>query len=177
MNIYLKGRFAGNGPLLYLRVMYRLIRKEDNERLAAIIRAGISEFDVPKEGTAYTDPTTDDLYTLFLTPRSTYCVAEEDGIILGGCGIFPTPGLPPQCGELVRFFLAAEARGKGIGYALMEKSFEAARTLGYTQLYIESFPEMTKAVAMYEKAGFTYLEAPLGNSGHYACNVWMLKGL
>lgn len=158
-------------------MIYRTIRKEDNERLAAIIRAGISEFDVPKEGTAFTDPTTDDLYELFLTPRSTYWVAEEDGIILGGCGIFPTPGLPPGCGELVRFFLAAEARGKGIGYTLMKKSFEAAKALGYEKLYIESFPEMMRAVSMYEKAGFRYLDAALGNSGHYACNVWMLKDL
>lgn len=30
-------------------------------------------------------------------------------------------------------------------------------------------------VDMYEKAGFRYLSAPLGNSGHFACNLWMLK--
>ncbi|MCK7556907.1 GNAT family N-acetyltransferase [Chitinophaga sedimenti] len=106
-----------------------------------------------------------------------YCVAEEDGLILGGCGVFPTAGLPDGHGELVRFFLAAEARGKGLGRELMERTFETARQLGYTHLYIESFPEMTKAVSMYEKAGFTYLDAALGNSGHYACNVWMLKTL
>jgi putative acetyltransferase len=158
-------------------VIYRNIRKEDNVRLAAIIRAGIAEFDVPKEGTAYTDPTTDDLFTLFQTPGSAYCVAEEDDLILGGCGVFPTSGLPAGYGELVRFFLAAEARGKGLGRELMERTFETARQSGYTHLYIESFPEMTKAVSMYEKAGFTYLDAPLGNSGHYACNVWMLKTL
>ncbi|UYQ91538.1 GNAT family N-acetyltransferase [Chitinophaga horti] len=158
-------------------MIYRTIRKEDNEHLAVIIRAGIAEFDVPTEGTAYTDPTTDDLFTLFQAPGSAYTVAEEHGLILGGCGVYPTAGLPGGYAELVRFFLAAEARGKGIGRLLMERTFDMARELGYTHLYIESFPEMKKAVGMYEKAGFNYLDKALGNSGHYACNVWMVKAL
>jgi putative acetyltransferase len=59
----------------------------------------------------------------------------------------------------------------------MEMSMESARQFGYKYLYIESFPLFVKAVSIYEKQGFKKLEHPLGNSGHSACNVWMLKEL
>jgi putative acetyltransferase len=156
----------------------REIRPSDNQAVARIVRAAIEEFDIPKEGTAYTDPDTDNMYQLFQKfPKSIYLIAEEEGLLLGGCGISPTGGLPDGCAELVRFFLAKESRGKGIGKTLMTAAMDHARTLGYKQLYLESFPELTVAVSMYEKAGFRYLDHSMGNSGHYACNVWMLKDL
>ncbi|SIT92283.1 GNAT family N-acetyltransferase [Pontibacter indicus] len=155
----------------------RPIQPADNEPLASLIRQVFREFKIDRPGTVYTDPTTDALYELFRQPRSAYFVAEENGTILGGCGVYPTEGLPKGCAELVKFYLAAEARGKGIGNQLMQQSIAAARALGYTQLYLESFPELAKAVSMYEKAGFKPIPHALGNSGHYACNIWMLKNL
>jgi putative acetyltransferase len=59
----------------------------------------------------------------------------------------------------------------------MDKCNEAAKNLGYTHLYLESFPELAKAVGMYQKAGFQHLEHSLGNSGHFACTIWMAKEL
>ncbi|MFB6457876.1 GNAT family N-acetyltransferase [Chitinophaga sp. Hz27] len=160
-----------------MSVIFRDIVPADNPVMAAIIRRSIEEFDVPTEGTAHTDPTTDNLYQLFQTPGSRYAIAEDAGVILGGCGIFPTNGLPAGCAELVRFFLSPAARGKGLGVKLLEKSYEFAKEEGYTSLYLESFSEMTRAIALYEKNGFDYLPAPLGNSGHDACTIWMLKTL
>lgn len=57
----------------------------------------------------------------------------------------------------------------------MGRRFISAVSSGYEQLYLESFPELGTAVNMYEKAGFKHLEKPLGNSGHHACTIWMLK--
>ena len=155
----------------------RPIQPSDNEPLATLIRQVFREFKIDKPGTVYTDPTTDALYELFQQPASAYFVAEEDGTILGGCGVYPTEGLPEGCAELVKFYLAAEARGKGVGNQLMQQSIATARELGYKQLYLESFPELARAVSMYEKAGFRRVSHALGNSGHYACNIWMLKDL
>ncbi|MHC2993650.1 acetyltransferase [Pontibacter sp. HJ8] len=155
----------------------RPIQPSDNEPLAILIRQVFREFKIDKPGTVYTDPTTDALYELFQQPASAYFVAEVDGEIVGGCGVYPTEGLPKGCAELVKFYLAAEARGKGIGNQLMQQSIAAARELGYKQLYLESFPELARAVSMYEKAGFRRISHALGNSGHYACNIWMLKDL
>jgi putative acetyltransferase len=155
----------------------RPIEKKDNLPLAELIRKVFREFKIDMPGTVYTDPTTDNLYELFQNPSSEYWVAEENGIIVGGCGIYPTNGLPAECAELVKFYLAAAFRGKGIGNELMQKSIVSAKRLGYRQLYLESFPELAKAVGMYERAGFKPLEKALGNSGHYACNIWMIKNL
>ena len=46
---------------------------------------------------------------------------------------------------------------------------------GYSQIYLESIPEFSTAVSIYEKQGFQYLNQPLGNTGHDGCNLWMLK--
>jgi putative acetyltransferase len=160
-----------------MNLTIRAITENDNQVLAELIRKVFREFKIDKPGTVYTDPTTDTLYTVFENPKSAYFIAEVDGEIVGGCGIYPTDGLPEGCAELVKFYLVAEARGKGIGNDLMQKSIAKARELGYSQLYLESFPELAKAVSMYEKAGFKPLQQAMGNSGHYACNIWMLKDL
>ena len=159
-------------------VTIRNIQIEDNVELARIIRESLVEFDVPKIGTVYSDPDTDRLYQLFNeAPTSCYFVAEEDGVLIGGCGVYPTLGLPTGYAELVKLYLTAATRGKGIGKMLMDKCYEEAAKLGYTHLYLESFPQLAKAVSMYEKAGFKPLTGALGNSGHFACTIWMVKEL
>ncbi len=158
-------------------IQYTLIQESDDATLSFLIKRIFEEFGIDIPGTVYTDPTTDHLSELFKTEGSIYWVAKENGKILGGCGIFPTNGLHNGYAELVKLYLSKDARGKGIGRALMERCFESARQLNYTHLYLESFPELAKAVAMYEKSGFVKLSHALGNSGHYACNIWMEKKL
>lgn len=158
-------------------ILFRLIEEKDNEEIAELIRSVFREFNIARPGTVYFDPTTDDLYTLFKTPGSEYWIAEENGIIIGGCGVFPTPNLPEGYAELVKLYLASSFRGKGIGWRLMEKTFESARRLQYRHLYLESLPELGKAISLYERAGFRKLTTPLGNSGHFGCDIWMTKDL
>jgi putative acetyltransferase len=160
-----------------MAIRIRSIRQEDNAALAKIIRDIFIEFDAPLTGTVYSDPQTDHLYEVFAEEKCAYFVAEEDGVVLGGCGVYPTDGLPEGCAELVKFYLSPASRGKGLGRTLMERSFEAAKELGYRQLYLESFPQLATAVGMYKKAGFYDIPEQLGNSGHYATTVWMLKDL
>ena len=158
-------------------IIFKLIEERDNKEIAELIRTVFREFNIHRPGTVYFDPTTDNLFGLFRTPGSEYWIAEENGVILGGCGVYPTPGLPAGCAELVKFYLSASQRGKGIGWKLMEKSFDSAKNIGYSQLYLESLPELSKAISLYEKAGFKFIEGPMGKSGHFGCNIWMLKEL
>jgi putative acetyltransferase len=155
----------------------RPIEPGDNEALAKVIRTALAEFGANKPGTVYFDPTTDALYELFRTPGSFYYVVTIDEVIVGGCGIFPTENLPKGTCELVKLYLAKEARGTGLGKQLMEISLSWATENGYTQVYLESMPELAKAVSIYEKVGFKALDHPLGNSGHCGCDIWMLKEL
>ncbi|MBN9295696.1 MAG: GNAT family N-acetyltransferase [Filimonas sp.] len=155
----------------------RPIEEKDNKAIATIIRNVLAEFGANKPGTVYFDPTTDDLYTLFKTPGSQYWVAEEDGKIIGGSGIFPTEGLPEGCCELVKLYLDTAARGKGLGKQLILHCLDAAAKAGFTQVYLETMPELHNAVGLYERCGFTYLDGPLGNSGHFGCDIWMAKSI
>lgn len=155
----------------------RPIEPGDNVELAKVIRTALTEFGANKPGTVYFDPTTDALYELFRTTGSYYFVATIDQKVVGGCGIFPTDNLPEGTCELVKLYVAKEARGTGLGKQLMEKSMSWAKSHGYTQVYLESMPELTKAVSIYEKVGFKSLDGPLGNSGHCGCDIWMLKEL
>ncbi|MCE3279794.1 MAG: acetyltransferase [Bacteroidetes bacterium] len=157
--------------------IFRPIEKKDNRILADLIRKVFREYGIDRPGTVYTDPSTDHLFELFQTEGSYYWVAEDEGVILGGCGIYPSNGLPEGCCELVKFYLSKESRGKGIGKKLMTKSIISAKEAGYKEIYLESFPELAKAVTLYEEAGFKKLKSPMGNTGHFACNLWMIKEL
>jgi putative acetyltransferase len=155
-------------------ITIRAIEQRDNKALAKIIREGLAEFGANRPGTVYFDPTTDALYELFQTEGSFYYVAEQEGELLGGVGIFPTEGLPDETAELVKMYLAPAARGKGLGRRLIEHSIETASEKGYRNLYLESMPELRQALKVYEKFGFEYLQGPMGNSGHTGCSLWML---
>jgi putative acetyltransferase len=160
------------------QICIRPIQPADNTAIASIIRNTLDEFGVGKRpGTAYYDTATDDMYTSFQSAGSRYHIALLNDRIAGGCGIFPSPGLPDHVCELVKMYLAADARNKGLGRQLIEESLTFARQFGYRQVYIESMPELQKAMSVYEKFGFRYLQGPMGNTGHYSCTVWMLKEL
>jgi putative acetyltransferase len=160
-----------------MSIVYRNIEEKDNRNIAELIRTVFREFGIDKPGTVYFDPTTDNLYDLFRTEGSEYWIAEEEGVIIGGCGVYPTPGLPEGYGELVKLYLASSHRGQGIGWQLMEKTIGSAKKFGYSKLYLESMPELGKAISLYEKAGFRNISGPRGNSGHFGCNIWMVKDL
>lgn len=153
----------------------RPIEPGDNQQLAKVIRTSLAEFGANKPGTVYFDPTTDALYELFRTPGSCYYVAVLNEEVVGGCGIFPTENLPDGTCELVKLYVAKEARGTGLGKELMEKSMSWAKANSYSQVYLESMPELSKAVSIYKKLGFESLDHPLGNSGHDGCDIWMVK--
>ena len=151
------------------------IQPEHNEALAKIIRNTLTEFNAAKPGTVFFDPTTDDLFQLFKTPRSYYYTAFLDDKIVGGCGIFPTGGLPDGMCELVKIYLLPEARGIGLGKKLIKICCEKAVELGYSKIYLETMPELKLAVPLYESVGFEYIPESLTNGEHFGCDLFMIK--
>jgi putative acetyltransferase len=158
-------------------ILIRTILPKDNQALAKIIRDTLTEFKANKPGTVYFDKTTDNLYDVFKMKGSIYFVAELQGEMVGGSGIYPTANLPQGTCELVKLYLSAKSRGNGVGKLLLEKCITAARNFGYKKIYLETMPELTIAIPMYERFGFTYLDAAQGSSGHTGCDVWMIKDL
>jgi putative acetyltransferase len=158
-------------------ITIRPIEQRDNAALANIIRRTLKEFNANHPGTVYFDESTDRLSTLFTVPGSAYFVAEADGQILGGAGVFPTEGLPNDTCELVKMYLLPQARGKGLGLALFQKCVDFARSQSCAQIYLETMPELERAISLYEKIGFKRLDKPMGQTGHSGCNIWMILNL
>jgi putative acetyltransferase len=156
----------------------RYIKQTDNQFLAEIIRKTLAEFGANHPGTVYYDVTTDSLFELFSKAGSVYFVVEnEEGKIVGGGGIFPTEGLPQDTCELVKMYLLPEVRRTGLGRSIIEKCLQAARESGFRKIYLETMPELKLALLVYEKFGFTYLDHPMGNSGHFGCDLHMIRKL
>lgn len=159
-------------------IQIRPIEPNDNIDLAKVIRGALEEFGANKPGTVYFDPTTNALFELFNnTPGSYYYVAVINDVLVGGAGIFPTENLPDGTCELVKLYLHKDARGTGLGKQLLNKAMDWAKEYGYKQVYLESMPELSKAVTIYENVGFERINQPLGNSGHCGCDIWMVKSL
>lgn len=159
-------------------IIIRHIEPKDNAAMANVIRRSLEEFGANRPGTVYYDDSTDHLFELFQAePLSEYFVAEKDGILLGGAGIYPTDALPEGTCELVKMYLTPSARGLGLGRTMIAKCLEAAKNKGFTAMYLETMPELKKAVSVYEKFGFSYLDGPMGNSGHNGCDIWMIRKL
>lgn len=158
-------------------MVIRKIVADDNAALAAIIRNSLKEFDAAKPGTVYFDETTDHLSDLFSREKCGYFVVEVDGEIAGGSGFYPTEGLPEKTCELVKLYISKQFRRQGLGEKLLLQCMEEARKEGYEKMYLESMPELTIAIPMYEKNGFHYLDNALGNSGHDGCRIWMIRDL
>jgi putative acetyltransferase len=160
-----------------MNVTIRPIQPSDNPIIAKIIRDTLTEFGANHPGTVYFDPTTDALFELFQKERSAYNIAEADGKIVGGGGIYPTDGLPADTCELVKMYLLPEARGTGLGSQLITKCLEQAKENGFSNVYLETMNELKAALKVYARMGFPYLDGPMGNSGHFGCSLWMIKEL
>ncbi len=155
----------------------RPVQLTDNKILARVLRHVLIEFGVPKLGTAYADPELDHMFQAYSKPNHAYWVVIYDSEILGGAGIAPLQNSEDHICELQKMYFDVNARGKGLGKQMILKLFELAKTSGFTQCYLETMPNMADAQKLYLANGFSYIDAPMGDTGHYSCPVWMIKSL
>lgn len=155
----------------------REIQLKDNPKIAKVIRKILIEFGVPKVGTAYADKILDTLFEAYDTEKAIYYVIEKEGEIFGGAGIKQLDNYEGNVCELQKMYFLPEARGIGLGSKMMETCLQKAKEFGFDQCYLETLPYMEDARKLYRKAGFKDLDAPMGDTGHYSCNLWMLKEL
>ena len=158
-------------------MLIRTINESDNKHIAIILREVLIEMNIPKKGSAYEDPEIDNMYESYQSNRSIYFVVEEKGKILGGAGINQLKNGDVNICELQKMYFHKSLRGKGIGDKMIELCLEFALESNYKKCYIETMPNMVNAQKLYIKKGFKYIDNPLGNTGHTACPVWMLKNL
>jgi len=158
-------------------IKIREIAAKDNVLIEKVIRAVFVELNLPLTGTAYADPETKHMFESYSAKNEAYFVVADEENIYGGAGIKPLSGLESSVCELQKMYFSSEIRGLGFGKKVFQQCLDEAKDLGYSQVYIETIPELKAAIHIYEQFGFKYLEGPMGNTGHYSCGVWMLKDL
>ncbi|CAE6919479.1 Acetyltransferase (GNAT) domain [Vibrio sp. B1FLJ16] len=155
----------------------RLITPKDNPSIAKVIRRVSAEFGLTADkGYGVADPTLDDMYSVYDPKGAAYWVIEHQGEIVGGGGFAPLAGEPDVC-ELQKMYFLQQTRGHGLAKRIVALSLQHAKELGYSQCYLETTECLKEAIGLYEKLGFEHLDAPLGQTGHDACEVVMLKSL
>lgn len=152
----------------------RPIRSKDNAAMGTIIRNVMTEFGAVGKGYSIEDPEVSNMSKAYRIAGHAFYVATEGGSILGGAGIGPLTGGPQDVCELRKMYLGSAARGLGLGRRLLQTCLDRARQLGYKRCYLETLEHMLGARKLYERFGFRELDAPLGNTGHCACDSWML---
>jgi putative acetyltransferase len=158
-------------------MLIREIQQKDNEQIASVIRTIFHELDAPKVGTAYADPILDTLFEVYQESKTKYFVVEKEGKIVGGCGIAPLENEEEHICELQKMYFAPEIRGTGYAELIIAKCLEFAKEVGFESCYLETLSFMTAAQKLYKRIGFENIDAPMGNTGHNSCEVWMIKKL
>ena len=152
----------------------REIQAKDNGIIELIIRNCLIELNGNREGTVWPDHEMRRLSEFYNWDNKKYWVAESDKIV-GGVGIAPLGGIDGVC-ELQKMYCIPEVRSTGVSHKLIDAALSWAEKY-YDRCYLETFSNMIAAQKFYEKYGFTRIDKPLGNTGHYACDVLYIKDL
>lgn len=86
-----------------------------------------------------------------LEPRHAAAPTAELGLGCGALGALPTPGVA----ELKRIYVRPHARRRGLGEAITLALIDWAGSLGYERVRLDTAPELTAAITLYERLGFT----------------------
>ena len=152
--------------------MLRKLEQRDNQSVRDIIRTVMPEFGASGQGFAIHDKEVENMFAAYTQPRCAYFVWEEAGKILGGGGVAPLAGGDADTCELKKMYFLPEGRGKGLGQSILTECLKKAKSLGFKYCYLETFNTMASAMKLYEKNDFKKISSPLGNTGHFSCEVF-----
>lgn len=120
-------------------IQYRRLREED---VPAISRLEKETFSMPWSAESFLQ--------MIEKEDTAYFVAEEDGQILGGCGLLLIAGE----GNITNVAVAATARRRGVATGLLTYLMQEGDRAGLTAYTLEVRVSNAAAIALYEKFGF-----------------------
>jgi ribosomal protein S18 acetylase RimI-like enzyme len=71
---------------------------------------------------------------------------------IGCVGLRPID--PTGCCEMKRLYVTRQARGIGLGKALVDAVVAEAQRIGYREIRLDTLPTMDEAIGLYRKLGF-----------------------
>ena len=141
------------------RLAYAALLEQQRRWLEGALGAPIHVLQ-PGAAAEYADP-----FAAYDEDGTTAFLARRGGRPVGTAALTPVGGEPGTV-ELTRVFVAARARGSGVGAALVAAVVEEARGAGAERIALETHePTMGAAVRMYRRAGFRDRD-PLGPVTH-----------
>jgi GNAT superfamily N-acetyltransferase len=96
----------------------------------------------------------------FAPPGGAFVVLYDGGVPVAGGGV---KRLDARTGEIKRMYVVPEARGRGLGRALLVALEDAARALGYTKARLDTGPRQPNSRALYVSAGYAEIADYNGN--------------
>jgi putative acetyltransferase len=106
-------------------------------------------------------------------PEVVFVVARDAGRTAIGCGAVV---VGPDAGELKRMFVQPDARGRGVGAALLAALEQYAITRGCRVLRLETGVRQPEALALYARHGYR-ARGPFGDYVEDPNSVFMEKAL
>jgi GNAT superfamily N-acetyltransferase len=104
-------------------------------------------------------------------PGGAYVVGYQGGVAVAGGGV---RRLSADVGEIKRMYVRPDQRSRGLARALLGALEEAARSLGYRAVRLDTGPKQVHALALYRSAG--YVDVDPYNDNPFAC-FWGEKQL
>lgn len=120
-------------------IHYRRLREED---VPAVSQLEKETFSMPWPAESFLQ--------MIEKEDTAYFVAEEDGKILGGCGLFLIAGE----GNITNVAVMPEARRRGVATGLLTYLLSEGDRAGLTAYTLEVRVSNVAAIALYEKFGF-----------------------
>lgn len=153
-------------------------RPDDDAALATVIRTVMTSYGAVGPGFSIEDAEVDQMHATYAQPRSLLLVVDDGGGRVIGCGgIAPLAGGDPDICELKKMYFLPEARGRGLGRALMTGLEAAARERQFRMVYLETLDTMVEAGNLYARMEYTPRDSPMGDTGHCRCTHFYTKTL
>jgi len=156
---------------------FRPIARRDDRAMAAIIRSVMTEHGACGPGFAILDPEVDAMSAAYGRRGHAYWVVVRGDRVVGGGGYGKLTGAADEVCELRKMYFLPEARGVGMGAALLGHVLEQAAIAGYRVCYLETLVAMVQARRLYEAFGFRRIDGPMGSTGHFSCDAYYARDL
>jgi putative acetyltransferase len=110
------------------------------------------------------------MHVEYAPPSGSFVLAGHDGRWIGCGGV---RGFSDSACEMKRLYVSPAGRGRGAGRRIAEALIDAARSLGYRTMLLDTTPSMTRAQQIYTSLGFTTI-APYRYNPIDGASYWRL---
>lgn len=134
------------------KLTLRPATNRDREAIQALVFGVLKEYGLKPDPGA-TDSDLQDIELSYIARGGMFDVlADEAGQVAGSVGLMP---ISPSVCELRKMYLAPPFRGQGFGRRLLEHALSRAGELGFDRVVLETACVLRKAIALYERYGFS----------------------